>query len=111
MNLMNIKLYKGESLVLEKPNIKYKLDDTELSFHIDDMEHFLNFETQEFTRENDEYRFYLNIAKEICEITLKNEGYHLQLLVEYANLLKNKNYCELTYRIETDDEPIKLAIS
>ena len=106
---MNIMLWKGDNIV-RNLKVPYQKEDTTLKFSFDEMEHTLNLETLEFTRENEEYIFYLDIKDEKCEITLKNEGYYLQVPVEYANLLKNKKIYELSYRIETDDEPLTLRI-
>ena len=41
---------------------------------------------------------------------MKKEQYNLQVLVEYANLLKNKNDIQLSYFIETDDHENVLKI-
>ncbi len=107
---MNIKVVQGSVLVLEKNNIEYEKKDNTIKWKMDGQEHNLNLETLEFTRENEEYIFYLDILEEKCEITLKNESYYLQVPVEYANLLENKNIYEITYRIETSDEEIKIWI-
>ncbi len=101
--MLNLKLIKGEKIVLEKENIDYEKEENNIIFHLEDMVHTLNLETKEFTRENEEYSFFLDIENEKCEITLKKEQYYLQVLVEYATLLKNKNVYELSYFIETDD--------
>ncbi len=107
---MKLKLLKGTKTILEKDHVPYTFKYNILTFQIENMEHTLNLETQEFTRENEEYAFFLNILDENCEITLKKEQYYLQVLVEYANLLKNKNILELSYYIETEDSEIKLII-
>ena len=56
------------------------------------------------------YSFLLDIENEKSEINLKKEQYNLQVLVEYANLLKNKNDIQLSYFIETDDHENVLKI-
>lgn len=106
----NLKLKKGEEIVLEKNEIPYEKKEDCITFSLDDMEHTINLNTKEFTRENEEYAFFLDIENEKCEITLKKEQYYLQVLVEYANLLENKNIIHLSYFIETDDNKTELIL-
>ncbi len=108
--IRNLKLIKGEEAVLEKENVPYEKKENSIIFELEGMTHTLNFETKEFTRENEEYAFFLDIENEKCEITLKKEQYYLNVLVEYANLLKNKNIYDLSYFIETDDLSTKLIL-
>ncbi len=108
--LLNLKLYKGEEIVLEKKDIFYKNENDIITFNLEDMEHTINLTTKEFTRENNEYSFFMDIAEKKCEITLKKEQYYLQVEVEYANLLRNKNLINLSYLIETDDEKTELIL-
>jgi len=106
----NLKLKKGEEIILEKESLPYEKKENILTFQIEDMTHTLNLETKEFIRENEEYSFFLDIENKNCEITLKKEQYYLQVQVEYANLLENKNEIDLTYFIETDDEKTELLM-
>lgn len=108
--IMNIILKKGEEVVLEKKNIPYEKKENSIVFPLEDMVHTLNLETKEFIRENEEYAFFLDIENKNCEITLKKEKYYLQVQVEYANLLENKNEINLTYFIETDDSATELIL-
>ena len=103
-------LTNGENIVLEEENVKGVLEDDVLYFTLDDMSHILDFNKKTFLRENDEYSFLLDIENEKSEINLKKEQYNLQVLVEYANLLKNKNDIQLSYFIETDDHENVLKI-
>ena len=86
------------------------LENNILSFQLNDMNHSVNLQTKEFLRENDEYAFLLDIENQKSQITLKKEQYNLQVLVEYANLLTNKNEIQLSYFIETDDHENVLTI-
>ena len=81
-----------------------------MCFTVKDMTHTLDFKNNTFLRENDDYSFLLDIENEKSEINLKKEQYNLQVLVEYANLLKNKNDIQLSYFIETDDHENVLKI-
>jgi len=107
---LNLVLKKGEEILLQKNAISYNKHLEEITFQLDEMEHRINLETKEFIRENQEYSFFLDIENKNCEITLKKEDYHLQVQVEYANLVKNKNKIILTYFIETDDNAIELTL-
>ena len=107
---MKITLKKAGKIVLEKKDVSYTFKNEMLNFQLEDMTHSLNTLTKEFTRENDEYSFFLDIENKNCEITLKKEQYYLQVKVEYAILLENKNIYEITYLLETDDEETKLII-
>ena len=107
---LNLQLIKGEEVLLDKKEIPYEKKEENIIFELEDMIHTINLSTKEFTRENDEYSFFLDIENEKCEITLKKEQYYLQVSVEYANLLKNKNIIHLSYFIETDDTKTELII-
>ena len=107
---VKITLQNGENIVIDEENVPALLEDNILSFQLQNMEHSVNLATKEFIRENDEYAFLLDIAHQKSEITLKKEQYNLQVLVEYANLLKNKNEIQLSYFIETDDHENVLKI-
>lgn len=108
--ICKITLINGENVVMNKENIKAVIEDEILYFTLDDMSHTLNFKNKTFLRENDDYSFLLDIENKKSEIKLKKEQYNLQVLVEYANLLKNKNDIELSYFIETDDHENVLKI-
>lgn len=107
---LNLQLKKGEEIVLQQNNIPYEQKENNITFMLEDMIHTINLETLEFTRENEEYAFFLDIENKKCEITLKKEQYYLQVEVEYANLLKNKNVIKLSYFIETDDTANELTL-
>ena len=81
-----------------------------IHFFIDDMEHLLDLNNDTFIRENNEYSFFLNIKNKECELTLKKEHYFLNIEVEYANLLKNKNSIHLAYQLESEEDPVELVI-
>ena len=103
-------LTNGTKVIMVEENIKVYLKDERLYFTLKDMSHTLNFKKKTFLRENDDYSFLLDIENEKSEIKLKKEQYTLQVRVEYANLLKNKNDIELSYFIETDDHENVLKI-
>lgn len=108
--ILKVSLNHGEKEVLNQINIPAQLEDDVLKFKMEDMEHTVNLKSKQFIRENEEYSFLLDIENKKSQITLKKENYTLQVLVEYANLLKNKNEIQLSYFIETDDHENVLKI-
>jgi len=108
--MINLFLYNGEELVLQKNNIYCTKNNNSLNFEFDQMSHQIDLENQTFLRENDEYTLFLDILNKKCELSLKKEQYTLQLEVEYAILLKNKNKIEISYLIETDNRENKLIV-
>ena len=108
--ILKVSLNNGEKEVLNHKNIKAQLEEDILKFKMEDMEHTLDLKSKQFIRENEEYSFLLDIENQKSQITLKKEQYNLQVLVEYANLLTNKNEIQLSYFIETDDHENVLTI-
>lgn len=107
---LQIILKNGEKEVIKEDNIKGLIANEVLSFNLNEMHHEINLNSEEFKRENNEYSFILDIKNQKSQIILKKEQYNLQVLVEYANLLRNKNEIQLTYFIETDDHENVLTI-
>lgn len=107
---MNLKLIENEEIIYAKDHLTYQLENNILSFKIEDMSHTIDLETSEFTRENEEYSFYLNILDKKSELLLKKENYLLQVKVTYANILRNQKVIEISYLIETNDNPTKIII-
>ncbi len=107
---LNISLKNGKKEVIREVNIPGTMENDILSFQIKDMNHTLDFNTKTFLRENDDYAFLLDIENQKSQILLKKEQYTLQVLVEYANLLTNKNEIQLSYFIETEDHENVLTI-
>ena len=107
---LQIILKNGDKEVINEKNILGQIIDNNLSFDLNEMHHIINLITGEFIRENNEYAFLIDIKNKKSQIILKKEQYNLQVLVEYANLLKNKNEIQLSYFIETDDHENVLII-
>lgn len=107
---LNCDIKKRGKIIAKAKRVPYELEDNILTFEWEDMKHCLDLENMEFTRENDDYSFLLNIKEQTSEIRLKKESYYLQVQVEYANLMKVKNTITLKYFIETDDEETEVCI-
>ena len=107
---LHITLKNGQENVIDEENIEGNIQNQIITFSFQNMHHTLNLAEESFLRENDDYAFFLDIQNQKSEITLKKEQYNLQVLVEYANLLTNKNAIQLSYFIETDDHENILTI-
>ena len=107
---LQCQLLKKGQVELEYKDIPYQLDDNILKFQLEDVFHEIDLQKKTFIRENDEYSFFLDVESQTSEISLKNEKYYLQVLVEYANLLTMKNMIKLTYFLETDDNEMEFII-
>ncbi len=106
---IHIKLLNDNNIILDTL-ASYKNNNNLITFTIDDMFHTLNIKEEILTRENDEYLFTLDIKKKKSTINLKKENYILHLNVEYAILFTNQNIYEISYRIETQDNDIKIIL-
>ncbi len=107
---LNCRIKKKNKIIAEGNHLPYELKDNILEFEWDEMKHFLDLDNMEFTRENDDYSFFLSVRNQTSEIRLKKEQYDLQVQVEYATLMKMKNTINLKYFIETDDEETEVCI-
>ena len=90
--------------------IEGHLNGKKIDFIHENMKHQIDLEKKIFIRENEDYSFYLDIEHQKCEIQLKNEQNTLQVNVNYAIILQNKNEIEISYLIETQEEIIHLRL-
>ncbi len=109
--ILTFTLATGEKETIKKQNIMGILQDKILNFEVDGMHHELNMKNQLFIRENEEYKFTLNIENQTCNLELKKEGHQLNIVVDYATLIIENSNCQLEYLIETSDEKIKLDLT
>lgn len=79
-------------------------------FNMLDFKTILDIKQETFIRENNEYKFFLDIKNKACLITLKQENLTFDILVEEVNLLVLNNKIVLEYFIETDEERTKIII-
>ncbi len=71
----------------------------------------LDIEAKTFTRENEEYEFFLAIQNKSCTIHLKQENLDFDIAVDDCNLEMTNNKITLEYSIETDDEKFKMILT
>ena len=70
----------------------------------------LDLEAKTFSRENEEYEFFLAILTKSCTIHLKKEQLDFDILVDDCDLLQINNKIILEYNIETEDKKVKMSI-
>lgn len=104
----NIYLFKNEELEKEYKEIKTIDKDGKIIFKIDDIKTTIN--KDEIIRENNEYKFYLNIPKKNSYYILKSHNLSYDITVEKAQIKRINNEIIINYKIETNDEEITIKI-
>lgn len=107
---LNFKLYKEDNLVLEQKNISYEKEKDRIIFQIENMNHIIDLDQKTLERFNDEFHFYLNVAKEECTYELKSHQAVFDIIVEQAFFEVQENGLEILYVIETDDYKNRIFI-
>lgn len=106
---MNLKLYKSNKIELEYSNIKALNKEESISFIIDNIKTTLNNDF--FIRENNEFKFVLDIKNKSCIYIFKEKGMTFDIAVENLYFKRRFNYICLIYKIETDEEELKIEIN
>lgn len=105
INGKTVETYDNVVIKTEKNNEKYDffLDNINNCIYITDRLIFI--------RENDEYRFKLEISSNpICEIYLKKENETFSINVRNANYVKTREKIEFTYKLETDEDEHRIIL-
>ena len=103
----NIKLYHNDKLI-ENNIINIIENNNKISFLLNDIKNIIDKNT--FIRENNEYRFILNIEDKECSYLLKEKNTLYDIKVNKSSIKQKDNIIEILYNIETNDEDIKLII-
>ena len=105
MPLINFKLYKDNEKYYDLKDIDAFFEDNIIKFLIEDIN--MSFELQEygciFTRENDEFRFILDVIEQQATYLLKETNTLLDIIVERCNFKRRKDIIVIEYQLETDD--------
>lgn len=106
----SLTFYKNEEIIHE--DIYNNLDSVNNSFRLNmlDYETYLNIEDKIFTRENEDFKFVLDILNKKCTIHLKKEDMSLNINVDLCELNIVNNKIILEYIIESDDAKNKIVI-
>ena len=107
--IITLKLYKSDRLEKEYKDIKVIKNNGEYIFYLDGVKTVLS--STRFTRETEDYKFYLNIKERKSTYQLKDKNISFDIEVEKVVYKKEKKYIILDYKISSDDEEFKIEIS
>ena len=108
IKIINIELHKNNKLDKKYSKIK--------SIHHDDTYICTPFDAKTslneniFTRETKDYKFELNINKKVASYFLKEKNILFDIEVEKALYTKEKNNIILEYKIDSEEQPIKIVV-
>ena len=105
MSLIKMKLYKDDDVFYDIKDINGTFLDDILKFEVENTNNEFNLSDYGciFTRENDEFRFILDLIEETATFLLKETDTLLDVKVERCNFKRKKNNILIEYQLETDD--------
>ncbi len=106
--LLNIKLYKDKKIEKEYKNIKALLNNKKYTFKLDNIK--TSISDRMFTRENDEFKFTLDILKKEATYYLKEKNILFDIEVLNLSSKNEDNNIILEYRLSSDDASFKIVI-
>ena len=101
MKKINFKLEKNNEIIINKQNINSIERDNQISFIIDRIKYSYN--NTKFIRETKEEIIELDLIKENCLITLKEQNLNLNLNIKCLENKKVDNIIYIKYTIETEE--------
>ena len=112
MSSVNMKLYKDNDIFYSLENIESSFEDNILKFNAENTDNEFNLNDYGciFTRENDEFRFILNLIDETSTFLLKETDTLLDVKVERCNFKRKNDEIIIEYQLETDDALNKIHI-
>lgn len=105
---INIILYEKNKIIKKYNNIRAIIQDNKIIFYTDNIKNILSDEY--YTRENNEYLFYLDIKNKESKLTLKEHNNTFNIEVTKTKYKKNDNIISLEYKIESNEEELKIVI-
>lgn len=105
---ITLNLYKERRLEASYDNINALVNNSTYSFILDGIKTTLN--SEEFIRENNEFKFHLNIKEQQATYLFKEKNTLFDIDVERINFKKQKNNIILNYKISSDEEEFKLEL-
>jgi trehalose/maltose hydrolase-like predicted phosphorylase len=106
--IITLNLFKADRLENEYKDIKSIEKDSEYIFSLDGVKTV--FGPTRFTRENEEYKFCLDIQESKGSYLLKEKNISFDIEVEKIMYKKEKNTIILEYKISSDEETFKIEI-
>ena len=104
----NVYLYKNHKLDKSYNNIKGLTKDKNITLILDDIKTIIN--ENELIRENDEFKFSINLLKKESKYLLKSHNLLYEIEVTEAYIKRKGKEVEIKYKIETSEELIKINI-
>lgn len=105
---INVSLYKNNRREMNYNNIKAIHRDNSYSFIMDEIKMFINNDL--LTRENNEFKFRLDIANKTASYLLKEKNMLFDIEVEKVIITNEDNKIILEYKISSDEEEFKIII-
>lgn len=106
--LINLNLFKERRLEQEYKDIKAIEKDNEYIFSLDGVKTIIS--ATRFIRENNEFKFELDIKESSCTYYLKEKNMSFDIEVEKVMYKKENNNIILEYNISSDEETFKIEI-
>ena len=110
--VVDVQLYKGPTLIKESKNLKvlHNKIDKWISFKFEGLNKIIfNEDKLIFQRINEEYNLHIKKQSE-CFIKLIKQELSFDIIVTKASYKKEKNQLEIRYKIESNDDEIRLII-
>lgn len=104
-----LNLFKERRLEQTYNNIKAIENNNEYIFSLEGVKTIIG--PSRFIRENDEYKFELNINEKTGLYYLKNQNMSFDIEVEKIKYKNEKNNIILEYKISSDEEEFKIEIN
>lgn len=108
LRTINMKLYKDNKLEFEEKNIRCIEQFGNYSFKLKDSKMVLN--DRLFLRENNDFKFKINIKDKTSEYLLKEKNLNYDIKVEKIEYQKNQDNITIIYKIETDNQETKIVL-
>ena len=105
---INIILYEKNKIIKKYNNIKAIIQDNKIIFNTDNVKNILS--DKSYTRESEEYIFYIDIIGKESTLTLKDRNSIFHIEVTKADYIKLDNTITLDYKIESNEEELKIVI-
>ncbi len=112
MSLVKMKLYKDNDMYYDLKDIKSTFLNNILRFDSENTRNEFNLNDYGciFTRENDEFKFILDLTEEKSTFLLKETDTLLDVKVERCKFKRQKNNIYIEYQLEIDDCLNKIEI-
>lgn len=104
----NIKLYKNKKLDKNYNNIKGIHNKNSITLILDEIKTIIR--EKQLIRENDEFKFILDINKKESNYLLKKHNLKYDIKVIEANIERKEKEIIIKYQIETNEELITIKI-